>query len=63
MNSEFLTLTYGSLMARLIKDNEKTEEINDQLEKSRYIIGIRLIDDFLQKVALSHQKHLVRQYL
>ena len=41
MNSEFLTLTYGSLMVRLIKDYEKPEEINDQLEKMWYNIGIR----------------------
>ena len=41
INSEFLTLTYGSLMVRLIKDYEKPEEINDQLEKMGYNIGIR----------------------
>ena len=34
MNSEFLTLTYGSLMLRLIKDYEKPEEINDIFEKN-----------------------------
>jgi len=48
--AEFLTLTYGSLMVRLIKDYEKPEEINDQLEKMGYNIGIRLIDDFLAKI-------------
>lgn len=40
---------YGSLIVRLIKDFEKTEEINEQLEKMGYNIGIRLIDDFLAK--------------
>lgn len=40
---------YGSLIVRLIKDYEKTEEINEQLEKMGYNIGIRLIDDFLSK--------------
>ena len=49
INTEFLTLTYGSLMVRLIKDYEKPEEINDQLEKMGYNIGIRLIDDYLAK--------------
>ena len=56
MNSEFLTLTYGSLMVRLIKDYEKPEEINDQLEKMGYNIGIRLIDDFLAKSCLPPPK-------
>ena len=56
INSEFITLTYGSLMVRLIKDYEKPEEINDQLEKMGYNIGIRLIDDFLAKSCLPPPK-------
>ena len=56
INSEFLTLTYGSLMVRLIKDYEKPEEINDQLEKMGYNIGIRLIDDFLAKSCIDPPK-------
>ena len=56
INSEFLTLTYGSLMVRLIKDYEKPEEINDQLEKIGYNIGIRLIDDFLAKSCIDPPK-------
>ena len=31
INSRLLTLTYGSLIVRLIKDYEKPEEINEQL--------------------------------
>ncbi|MCQ2816417.1 MAG: BET3 family protein [archaeon] len=49
INAELLTLTYGSLIVRLIKDFEKPEEINEQLEKMGYNIGIRMIDDFLAK--------------
>jgi hypothetical protein len=56
MNSEFLTLTYGSLMVRLIKDYEKPDEINDQFEKMGYNIGIRLIDDFLAKSCIDPPK-------
>ena len=56
INSEFLTLTYGSLMVRLIKDYEKPEEINDQLEKMGYNIGIRLIDDYLAKSCIDAPK-------
>ena len=57
INSEFLTLTYGSLMVRLIKDYEKPEEINDQLEKMGYNIGIRLIDDYLVKSCIDAPKN------
>ena len=56
INTEFLTLTYGSLMVRLIKDYEKPEEINNQLEKMGYNIGIRLIDDFLAKSCIDTPK-------
>ena len=56
INSEILTLSYGSLMVRLIKDYEKPEEINDQLEKMGYNIGIRLIDDFLAKSCIDPPK-------
>lgn len=49
INSELLTFTYGSLIMRLIKDYEKTEEINEQLHKMGINIGIRLIDDFISK--------------
>ena len=44
-----LTFTYGSLIVRLIKDFEKTEEINEQLDRMGYNIGVRIIDDFLAK--------------
>eukprot|EP00040_Diaphanoeca_grandis_P010188 m.52175 g.52175 ORF g.52175 m.52175 type:complete len:177 (-) comp21556_c0_seq1:442-972(-) len=47
ISSELFTLTYGSLVAQLIKDYEEDEEVNIQLEKMGYNIGTRLIDDFL----------------
>jgi hypothetical protein len=56
INSRLLTLTYGSLIVRLIKDYEKPEEINDQLEKMGYNIGIRLIDDYLAKSCIDAPK-------
>ena len=56
MNAEFLSQTYGSLIVRLIKDYEKPEEINDQLEKLGSNIGIRLIDDFLAKSCIDPPK-------
>lgn len=56
MNTELLSLTYGALIVRLIKDYEKPEEINEQLEKMGYNIGIRMIDDFLAKACLPPPK-------
>lgn len=46
---ELFTLTYGSLVAQLIKDYENDEEVNKQLEKMGYNIGVRLIEDFLAR--------------
>lgn len=34
---------------RLIKDFEKVDEINEQLYKMGFNIGIRLVDDFISK--------------
>lgn len=47
INTELFTLTYGSLVAQLIKDYEEDAEVNKQLERMGYNIGLRLIDDFL----------------
>eukprot|EP00798_Chlamydomonas_sp_ICE-L_P008729 gene8730-33593_t len=48
-NAEIFTLTYGSLVRQLISDFEDLEEVNNQLEKMGYNIGIRLVDEFLAK--------------
>ena len=61
INSELLTFTYGSLIVRLIKDYEKPEEINEQLEKMGYNIGIRIIDDYLAKSCISPPQTFNRQ--
>lgn len=49
INAEIFTLTYGSVVRQLIIDYEDVEEVNKQLEKMGYNIGIRLIDEFLAK--------------
>jgi len=46
MNAELLTLTYGAFVAQLMKDYESDEEVNKQLDKVGYNIGVRLIEDF-----------------
>jgi len=49
INAELFTLTYGAIVAQLIKDYEDIEEVNKQLEKMGYNIGVRLIDEFLAR--------------
>ncbi|KAI9797210.1 MAG: transport protein particle 22 kDa subunit [Piccolia ochrophora] len=50
VNAELVTLTYGTIVAQLCKDYESDyAEVNKQLDKMGYNIGLRLIDDFLAK--------------
>jgi len=48
-NAELFALTYGTLVTELVRDYETTEEINAQLEKMGYSIGVRCVDEFLAK--------------
>jgi trafficking protein particle complex subunit 3 len=48
-NAELFALTYGSLITELIRDYETVEEVNQQLEKMGYSIGVRCVDEFLAK--------------
>ena len=50
MNAELVTLTYGTIVAQLCSDYEnKYEEVNKQLDKMGYNIGVRLVEDFFAK--------------
>ncbi|CAG8977718.1 hypothetical protein HYALB_00008745 [Hymenoscyphus albidus] len=50
VNAELVTLTYGTIVAQLCKDYESDYvEVNKQLEKMGYNIGLRLIEDYLAK--------------
>eukprot|EP00794_Sanderia_malayensis_P000665 gene665-1333_t len=49
VSGELFTLTYGALVAQLLKDYENDEEANHQLERMGYNIGIRLIEDLLAR--------------
>ncbi|KAI9722148.1 MAG: transport protein particle 22 kDa subunit [Chrysothrix sp. TS-e1954] len=50
VNAELVTLTYGTVVAQLCRDFENDyAEVNKQLDKMGYNIGVRLIDDFLAK--------------
>lgn len=49
VNSDLFILTYGAIVAQLVKDYENAEEVNKQLDKMGHNIGLRLIEDFLAK--------------
>ncbi|TPX62841.1 hypothetical protein PhCBS80983_g00082 [Powellomyces hirtus] len=49
ISAELFTLTYGSVVAQLLKDHENYLEVNKQLDKMGYNIGVKLIEDFLAK--------------
>lgn len=50
VNAELVTLTYGTIVAQLCKDFEADYlEVNRQLDKMGYNIGMRLVEDFLAK--------------
>lgn len=45
-----MTLTYGTVVAQLCKDFDGDyAEVNKQLDKMGYNIGLRLIEDYLAK--------------
>eukprot|EP00045_Choanoeca_perplexa_P022619 m.10066 g.10066 ORF g.10066 m.10066 type:complete len:179 (-) comp9575_c0_seq1:40-576(-) len=47
VNSELFIFTYGALVAQLLEDYEVDEEVNKQLDKMGYNIGVRIVDDFV----------------
>jgi hypothetical protein len=50
VNAELVTLTYGTMVAQLCKDYDGDYgEVNKQLDKMGYNIGLRLIEDFFAK--------------
>ena len=53
VNAELVTLTYGTIVAQLCQDYDNNyPEVNKQLDKMGYNIGMRLIEDFLAKSML-----------
>ncbi|KAL8811050.1 MAG: hypothetical protein Q9223_003173 [Gallowayella weberi] len=50
VNAELVTLTYGTMVVQLCSDfNHNYGEVNKQLDKMGYNIGMRLIEDFFAK--------------
>ncbi|KAI5291897.1 transport protein particle 22 kDa subunit [Ascosphaera aggregata] len=57
VNAELVTLTYGTIVAQLCDDyNSDYNEVNRQLDKMGYNIGMRLIEDFLARSSLGRCK-------
>ncbi|KRT79579.1 hypothetical protein AMK59_7207, partial [Oryctes borbonicus] len=51
VNSELVTLTYGALVAQMVKDLDNVDDVSKQLERLGYNMGIRLIEDYLAKTS------------
>ena len=50
VNAELVTLTYGTMVAQLCSDLDSNyAEVNKQLDKMGYNIGVRLVEDFFAK--------------
>lgn len=50
-NAELLTLTFGSFVTQILHDYENIDDVNKNLERIGYNIGMRLIEDFLSRTA------------
>jgi hypothetical protein len=50
VSAELVTLTYGTIVAQLCKDYDYNYvDVNKQLDRMGFNIGVRLIEDFLAK--------------
>lgn len=50
VNAELVTLTYGTIVAQLCDDYDSDYvEVNRQLDRMGYNIGLRLVEDFFAK--------------
>ena len=49
VSSELVSLTYGALVAQLLKDLEDVDQVNSKLDQMGESIGSRLVDEVLAK--------------
>jgi len=69
VNTEVVTLTYGTIVASLCRDltlpssSTKTDyaAVNAELDRMGYNIGVRLIEDFLAKSNTGHCSNFPRR--
>jgi trafficking protein particle complex subunit 3 len=53
-NAELFALTYGALVAELVRDLEQTDKIQAELDRMGHSIGIRCIEEVLAKATDLH---------
>lgn len=59
VNAELVTLTYGTMVAQLCSDYDSNYvEVNKQLDKMGYSIGMRLVEDFFAKSGMPRCNNL-----
>ncbi len=51
VSGELFSLTYGALVAQILKDHENVDDVNKQLDKMGYNVGVRVVEDFLSRTA------------
>ncbi|KTW32199.1 TRAPP complex core subunit BET3 [Pneumocystis jirovecii RU7] len=56
VNAELFVLTYGSIVAQLCKEYDDYAQVNKELDKMGYNIGVRLIEDFLARTNIGRCK-------
>ncbi|KAH7830117.1 Transport protein particle (TRAPP) component Bet3-like protein A [Monocercomonoides exilis] len=49
VNAELFSMTYGAIVAQILKDYEEPEEVNGMLFRMGQFIGRRLVDEFFAK--------------
>lgn len=58
VNTDLFALTYGSIISQLLIDCEDVNEVNKQLDRMGYNVGLRLIEDYLAKSSSPRCKDL-----
>lgn len=58
VNTDLFALTYGSMISQLLVDCESVKDVNEQLDRMGYNIGLRLIEDYLAKSSATRCRDL-----
>lgn len=59
VNAELVTLTYGTMVAQLCSDFDSNyTEVNKQLDRMGYNMGVRLVEDFFAKSGIPRCSNL-----
>jgi hypothetical protein len=53
VSRELLSLTYGALIVKMLKDLEQIEDVNNHLKSMGKNMGMRIVDEFLAKTNIN----------